>query len=187
MLKILQRFTRLLLKALFRVELRGWEHYPRGAERILIIANHTSFLDGVLLSAFLPDVPVFVINPRMAQRWWVRPFITISRHITIDPANTLYMKVLIQHLRAGERVAIFPEGRITVTGALMKIYVLPVLASDKADAVILPVHLEGAQYSLLSRLGGKARRRLFPRIRLTMLPPRRLHAPEACNGRRRRQ
>jgi acyl-[acyl-carrier-protein]-phospholipid O-acyltransferase/long-chain-fatty-acid--[acyl-carrier-protein] ligase len=83
-------------------------------------------------------------------------------------------------------VAVFPEGRLSVTGALMKIYEGPALAADKADAALLPVYIEGAQYSLLSRLGGIVRRRLLPRIRLTMLPPRRLTRHRG-NSRARRQ
>jgi len=183
---LLQRLTRALFQRLFRVELIGWEHYPHDERRLLIVANHVSYLDGALLAAFLPDMPIFVINTRVAQHWWVRPFIAITRHISIDPTNPLYLKTLIQHLKAGERVAVFPEGRISVTGALMKIYEGPALAADKADAALLPVYIEGAQYSLLSRLQGMVRRRPFPRIRLTLLPPRRL-AATASNGRARRQ
>ena len=58
----------------------------------------------------------------MARHWWIKPFIAITRHISIDPTNSHYLKTLIQHLKAGERVAVFPEGRLSVTGALMKIY-----------------------------------------------------------------
>ncbi len=183
---VLQRLARGLFRRLFRVELRGWEHYPRDGRRLLIVANHLSYLDGALLAAFLPDVPIFVINTHIARHWWVRPFIAVTRHIGIDPTNPHYLKTLIQHLKAGERVAVFPEGRISVTGALMKIYEGPALAADKADATLLPVYIEGAQYSLLSRLSGMVRRRLLPRIRLTMLPPRRL-AATAGSGRARRQ
>lgn len=186
MRQLLQRLTRGLFRWLFRVELRGWEHYPRAEPRLLIVANHVSYLDGALLAAFLPDVPIFVINTHMARHWWIKPFIAVTRHISIDPTNAHYLKTLIQHLKAGERVAVFPEGRISFTGALMKIYEGPALAADKADAALLPVYIEGAQYSLLSRLGGIARRRPFPRVRLTMLPPRRLSAP-ADNGRTRRR
>jgi acyl-[acyl-carrier-protein]-phospholipid O-acyltransferase/long-chain-fatty-acid--[acyl-carrier-protein] ligase len=181
-----QRLVRFLLQWLFRVELRGWEHYPHHEARLLIIANHVSYLDGALLAAFLPDMPIFVINTHMAQHWWIKPFIAITRHISIDPTNSHYLKTLIQHLKAGERVAVFPEGRLTVTGALMKIYEGPALAADKADAALLPVYIEGAQYSLFSRLSGIVRRRLLPRICLTMLPPRRLLAT-SDNGRIRRQ
>ncbi len=183
---VLQRLARGLFQRLFRVELRGWEHYPHDEQRLLIVANHTSYLDGALLAAFLPDVPIFVINTHVARHWWVKPFIAITRHISIDPTNPHYLKTLIQHLKAGERVAVFPEGRISVTGALMKIYEGPALAADKADAALLPVYIEGAQYSLLSRLRGLVRRRPFPRIRLTLLPPRRLTAT-GSNGRARRQ
>ncbi|CDH47499.1 AMP-binding protein [Candidatus Contendibacter odensensis] len=186
MRRLLQRLARYLFRGLFRVELRGWEHYPHHEPRLLIIANHVSYLDGALLAAFLPDLPVFVINTHMARHWWIKPFIAITRHISIDPTNPLYLKILIQHLKAGERVAVFPEGRISVTGALMKIYEGPALAADKADAALLPVYIEGAQYSLLSRLGGKMRRQMLPHIRLTLLPPRRLTAI-AGNGRARRQ
>ncbi len=184
---VLQWLARGLFRRLFRVELRGWEHYPHDEPRLLIVANHVSYLDGALLAAFLPDVPIFVINTQMARRWWVRPFIAITRHISIDPTNSHYLKTLIQHLRAGERVTVFPEGRISVTGALMKIYEGPALAADKADAALLPVYIEGAQYSLLSRLGGMVRRQWFPRIRLTMLPPRRLTTHAASSRARRRE
>lgn len=184
---VLQRLARGVFRRLFRVELRGWEHYPRDEPRLLIVANHVSYLDGALLAAFLPDVPIFVINTHMARHWWVKPFIAVTRHISIDPTNSHYLKTLIQHIKAGERVAVFPEGRISVTGALMKIYEGPALAADKADAALLPVYIEGAQYSLLSRLGGMVRRRLLPRIRLAMLPPRRLTATAGGNGRARRR
>lgn len=183
---VLQRLARSLFRRLFRVELRGWEHYPHDEPRLLIVANHVSYLDGALLAAFLPDMPIFVINTHMARHWWVKPFIAVTRHVSIDPTNSHYLKTLIQHLKAGERVAVFPEGRISVTGTLMKIYEGPALAADKADAALLPVHIEGAQYSLLSRLSGIVRRRLLPHIRLTMLPPRRLTATVG-NGRARRQ
>ncbi len=188
MRRLLQRLIRFLFQHLFRVELRGWEHYPRDEARLLIVANHVSYLDGALLAAFLPDMPIFVINTHMARHWWMKPFIAVTRHVSIDPTNSHYLKTLIQHLKAGERVAVFPEGRISVTGALMKIYEGSALAADKADAALLPIHIEGAQYSLLSRLRGIPRhRRLLPRIRLTMLPPRRLTASAANNRARRQQ
>ncbi len=183
---VLQGLARGVFRRLFRVEVGGWEHYPHDEQRLLIVANHVSYLDGALLAAFLPDVPIFVINTHMARNWWVKPFIAVTRHISIDPTNSHYLKTLIQHLKAGERVVVFPEGRISVTGALMKIYEGPALAADKADAALLPVYIEGAQYSLLSRMRGIVRRRLLPRIRLTMLPPRRLTGTGG-NGRVRRR
>ncbi|MFZ1325363.1 MAG: 1-acyl-sn-glycerol-3-phosphate acyltransferase, partial [Candidatus Contendobacter sp.] len=100
MRRLLQRLVRFLFRHLFRVELRGWEHYPRDEPRLLIVANHVSYLDGALLAAFLPEMPIFVINTHMARHWWIKPFIAITRHISIDPTNSHYLKTLIQHLKS---------------------------------------------------------------------------------------
>ena len=97
MRRVLQRLTRFLCRGLFRVELRGWEHYPRQESRLLIVANHVSYLDGLLLAAFLPDMPVFVIDTHVARRWWVKPFIAITRPISIDPTTPKKQKTKIQH------------------------------------------------------------------------------------------
>ena len=128
-----------------------------------------------------------MINTHVARQWWVKPFIAITRHISVDPTTpALFENADPAH--PGRRTSGgVPEGRLSLTGALMKIYEGPALAADKADAALLPVYIEGAQYSLLSRLGGIARRRLFPRIRLTMLPPRRLSAPPGASRVRRQQ
>ncbi|KAK0340932.1 hypothetical protein LTR94_028499, partial [Friedmanniomyces endolithicus] len=58
--------------------------------------------------------------------------------------------------------------RITVTGALMKVFDGPGMVADKADAPIIPVRIDGAQYTPFSRLRGKVRLRRFPKIRLTV-------------------
>ncbi|MBI3799495.1 MAG: 1-acyl-sn-glycerol-3-phosphate acyltransferase [Deltaproteobacteria bacterium] len=52
MLKPVVRFVLILL---YRVQIHGLEHYYQAGNRVLIIANHTSFLDAVLLAVFLPD------------------------------------------------------------------------------------------------------------------------------------
>jgi acyl-[acyl-carrier-protein]-phospholipid O-acyltransferase/long-chain-fatty-acid--[acyl-carrier-protein] ligase len=82
---------------------------------------------------------------------------------------------------------IFPEGRVTRTCGLMKIYEGPGLIADRAGAVVLPLRIDGAQYTFFTDLKGKMPRRLFPKITLTLLPPRRLHLPETSKGRERRQ
>ncbi len=53
--------------------------------------------------------------------------------------------------------------------------------------MILPVRLDGAQYTPFSRLKGKVRIRWFPKLRVQFLPPQRFDIPEELRGRRRRQ
>src|SRR3546814_17871473 len=69
----------------------------------------------------------------------------------------------------------------------MKVYEGPGMIADKSDAPILPVRIDGAQFTHFSRLKGKFRLRLFPKITITVLPPRRFDIPDEARGRRRRQ
>jgi acyl-[acyl-carrier-protein]-phospholipid O-acyltransferase/long-chain-fatty-acid--[acyl-carrier-protein] ligase len=184
---IIKAFLVGLLKLLYRVEVRGRENYESAGKRVLIVANHVSFLDAVLLAAFLPVKPMFAINTHMARQWWVRPFLRIVDAFPLDPTNPMATKSLIQEMQKDRACVIFPEGRITVTGALMKVYEGPGMIADKADALLLPVRIDGAQYTPFSRLRGKVRIRWFPRITVTILPPRRFDIPEHVVGRARRQ
>jgi acyl-[acyl-carrier-protein]-phospholipid O-acyltransferase/long-chain-fatty-acid--[acyl-carrier-protein] ligase len=175
------------LRVLYRVQLTGLENYASAGERVLIIANHTSFLDAILLAAFMPDRLTFAINTEIAKRWWVRPFLGLVDSLPLDPTNPYSLKTLIRYISQDKRAAIFPEGRITVTGSLMKIYPGPGLVAAKSGAMLLPVRIEGAQYTPFSRLRGRVRMRLFPRISLTILRPRRLSIPPEVRGRERRR
>ncbi len=66
MFKVILRW---ILKTLYRVEVKGAEHLTQFSERTLVVANHTSFLDAVLLYAYLPISATFAINTYIARRW----------------------------------------------------------------------------------------------------------------------
>ena len=183
---MLRGILRLLLKLVYRVDVRGLENYRRAGKRVLIVANHTSFIDALLLAVFLPEQPSFAINTRIARRWYFRPFLRLAKLFRMDPTNPLSLKSLIRFLRGNQRVVIFPEGRITVTGSLMKIYYGPGMVADRSGAMVLPVRIDGAQYTPFSRMRGRLRLRWFPRIRLSILPPRRIEVPAELRGRARR-
>jgi acyl-[acyl-carrier-protein]-phospholipid O-acyltransferase/long-chain-fatty-acid--[acyl-carrier-protein] ligase len=153
-----RRGARALLGWLYRVRIEGLEHYAAAGPRVLIVANHTSFLDAVLLVVFLPDRLTFAIDPRIARLWWVRPFLAFVDVLPVDPTSPFSTKALIGVLKAGRKAVIFPEGRITVTGALMKIYHGPAFVADRAEAVILPVRIAGGpvQPVLVARRSGVA-------------------------------
>lgn len=184
--EILRRSLAFVLWVLYRVEVKGVENFHQAGDRVLIVANHVSFLDGMLLAVYLPKLPMFVVNTYMARNWWVKPFLLLMDYVTIDPANPLYVKSLIRAIERDGPIVIFPEGRITVTGSLMKVYQGPSLVADKAGARILPVHLDGPQYSIFSRLKGVIRQRWFPPVRITILPSRAIEVPDDIRGRERR-
>ncbi len=155
--------ARSLFRLLYRVEVKGMEHLTAKGRRSLIVANHTSFLDGPLLSAFLPERAGFAINTQMAKRWWVKPAFALFDLCPIDPANAMALRSLVDMMRRGRRVVIFPEGRITVTGGLMKIYEGPAAVAQMARGHVIPVRIDGAHLTPFSRLAGKLPTVLFPR------------------------
>ncbi len=178
--------VRVVLRAAYRVEVHGLEHMPTPGSRAVVVVNHLSFLDGVLLGAFLPGKPTFAVHTQIAQSIWIKPFLKLFRAFPVDPTNPLAAKAMVRAVREGQTLVIFPEGRITVTGALMKVFDGPGMVADKADAPIIPVRLDGPQYTPFSRMKGKVRQRWFPRITLTVLPPRRFAIEGEMTARERR-
>src|SRR6266851_4445685 len=184
---ILKTLLAALFRLVYRVEVKGIENYRKAGERVVIVANHLSFLDGPLLAAFLPGRPAFAINTARAQAWWTRPFLGLFDAVPIDPTKPLATKILIRAVEQGRRCVIFPEGRITVTGALMKIYEGPGMIADKAKATILPVRIDGPQFTRFSRLKGKLRRRWSPPVTITLQEPQVIALPDEIKGRKRRR
>lgn len=176
-----------ILKLLYRVEIKGLENYEKAGKRAVIVVNHVSFLDPVLLAAFLPVKPLFAVNTHIANAWWVKPFLRLVDAFPMDPTNPMAAKALVREVKQDKHCVIFPEGRITVTGALMKVFEGPAMIADQADAELVPVRIDGAQYTVFSRLRGTLRSRWFPKITLTIMPPRKLTVAEGLVGKSRRR
>jgi acyl-[acyl-carrier-protein]-phospholipid O-acyltransferase/long-chain-fatty-acid--[acyl-carrier-protein] ligase len=171
-----------LFRVLFRVRLQGFEHYPDAGERVLIVANHLSYLDPALLWTFLPEEDVtFAISSEIIRQWWARPAPLFARLFPMNPTQPLAIKGLTHYLRQDRKAVIFPEGRITVTGGLMKIYDGAAVIALKSGATVLPVRVDGPQYTRFSHLRGVVRMRWFPPITLTLCPPVRLVVDPAAS------
>ena len=144
--------------------------------------------DGPAALALLEREPVFAIDAGIARRWWVRPALRLFRALPLDPTKPFATRTLIEAVRSGETLVIFPEGRLTVTGSMMKVYDGAALVADKADAPVFPVRIEGLEATPFTRLRpGQVRRRLFPKLVVTALEPARLSLDPALVGRKRRE
>ncbi len=174
--------ARFLFRLFYRVEVKGMEHFQSAGKKALIVPNHTSYLDGPLLSAFLPGRAAFAINSFVSKVWWVKPAFALFDLCPIDPTNPLALRELVNRLKRNQRVVIFPEGRRTSTGGLMKVYEGPAAIAQMAGAKILPLRIDGAIYTPLSRMRGKLRLRWFPKITMTFMPPVTLDNPKELAG-----
>jgi acyl-[acyl-carrier-protein]-phospholipid O-acyltransferase/long-chain-fatty-acid--[acyl-carrier-protein] ligase len=168
---VIKAALRTLLRLLYRVEISGAEHMPPAGTGAVIVVNHVSYIDAALLAAFLPGKPTFAVHTRIAEAWWMKPVMPLFDGFKVDTTNPLSTKAMVRAVQDGRSLVIFPEGRITVTGALMKVFAGPGMVADRSGAPIIPVRIDGAQYSPFSHMKRKWRLRLFPKIRITVLPP----------------
>lgn len=176
--------ARLLLRLLYRFEVHG--NLPK-AGRMLIVSNHQSFLDGIILGAFLPLSPTYLIHSSVANRWYFKLPLFFVRHVVVDTTSPLAIKTLIQLVEAGKPVVIFPEGRITVTGRLMKIYDGPAFVAARTGCPVVPVRIDGPVYSIFGRMRGDFPLMYFPKMRMTIHPPTSVSMPEGRTAKIRRR
>jgi acyl-[acyl-carrier-protein]-phospholipid O-acyltransferase/long-chain-fatty-acid--[acyl-carrier-protein] ligase len=183
---LIRHFLRGLASILYRVSRVG-DTATLAVPRLLIIANHESFLDGLLLGLFLPVDPVFVVHSGIVRFWYFRIFLSQVDYLAVDPASPMAMRKVVRLIESGRPVMIFPEGRISVTGSLMKVYDGPAFVAARTGASIVPVRLDGTLRTYFARVSGKAPHRLFPKITLTILPSTTLAMPQAATARLRRR
>jgi len=184
---MLNSIVKIILKLAFRVQVKGLSHFHQAGDRVLVIANHPSLLDALIIKLFLSKELAYAIDEATASRWWARPFVHMLNFCVVDTHNPLSLKKLVDFLQQDNKVLLFPEGRLSNNNSLMKIYQSTGMVLDKTGATIVPVHIEGSQYTFFTRLQGAVKRRLFPRITLTLLPGRKMQLPDNLSGQKRRE
>lgn len=184
MRKIFRILLRGLVRVLFRVEVHGSAH---AYERTLVVANHESLIDGVLLWLFLPFEATFIVHTQIAAHPLFKIMLRVVPHLAVDPLNPLSMKKALRLIESGRPVVIFPEGRITVTGSLMKIYDGAAFLAAKSGATLIPVRLTGAGQTYFSRLAGIYPRKLFPKLSMHLLVPTRIELTTLGSAKERRR
>ena len=162
---------RALLKVLFRVERIG-DTEVFNNPRTLIVANHESFLDGLLIGLLVPVDAMFVVHSQIANQPLFSFLLRFVPHLMVDSTSPLAMKQVIKLVETGRPVVIFPEGRITKTGSLMKVYDGAAFVAAKTAATIVPIRIDGAARSYFGRLAGIYPRKLFPKVTISIQPRR---------------
>ena len=171
----------LLVKAVYRLRCEGLEHLPPTGAAVLV-ANHVSFVDAVVIMGAAPRPVRFVMDHRIFRT----PLLGfIFRHCGAIPIASARDDLALMEkafadvakaLSEGELVAIFPEGRITRDGELQTFRpgISRILAANPVPVV--PMALSGLWGSFFSRMDGEAmktpfRRGLFSSITLRVGPP----------------
>ncbi|HEY0967610.1 MAG TPA: AMP-binding protein [Opitutaceae bacterium] len=151
----LERIASVIARLLYRVKTRGWENIPAGGA--LIVANHLSYVDMVVLQMACPRPLRFVgyegfLKVHPIYQWLYR----ISGTIPVSSTNALETtRRVVKALQDGELVCLFPEGSISRTGQLMKIRRGFELMARKAGVPVVPVAHDGLWGSIFSFSGSR--------------------------------
>ncbi len=174
--EFLMRFLAwMLVHTFYRVRQKGLEHIPETGPCV-IVCNHVSYVDAVVLAACIRRPIRFVMDHRIFRVPLLSFIFRTMRTIPIAPAKEdAAMKErafaeVARSLAEGEVVGIFPEGRLTETGEMgpFRPGVQQIVATTPVP--VIPLALRGLWGSFFSRsYQGRAMRRfrgVFSRIEL---------------------
>ncbi|MBP6941747.1 MAG: AMP-binding protein [Syntrophorhabdaceae bacterium] len=168
---IVEEGCRLLFKTYFslvhRVSVTGMENVPKAFEKLIIISNHESLIDGVLLWTYLNLKLKILVSRTRARERRFKFFMQNDYTVPLDTMNPYSLKGIIERVNKGTPLLVFPEGRMTGTGSLMKIYEGTGFVAYKTGAQILPIHLSNTYSTMFSGKEG-GRRKLFAHVSVTI-------------------
>ncbi|WP_051621049.1 AMP-binding protein [Paenibacillus sp. UNC451MF] len=158
---ILIAILKIVFRLCFKFKISGL-HKLDFSQPTILMPNHVSLLDAILLAAYLPEEAAFVVNTKIAKRF--RLVLKLRRHITVNPLNPYSVRTMVKTVQSGVPLVLFPEGRITTTSGLMKIYTGISYIALKTGAQLVPIAINGAERSKLSYIGRKIKTVWFPVI-----------------------
>jgi acyl-[acyl-carrier-protein]-phospholipid O-acyltransferase / long-chain-fatty-acid--[acyl-carrier-protein] ligase len=130
---------------------------------VLLLPNHVSWWDWLLIGACLDNDWRFVTSSTAAEVSWFHQRIMINRRtFPVDMNSPFAVKRMAEYLQKGGRLVLFPEGRLTCTGALMKLFDGTGFLIYKTRAKVITAYIRGAQRLPFSRTPGQTR--WFPRL-----------------------
>ena len=135
------------LNLFYNIEIKGKQNIIKTKGSAIILANNNSFIDPLILATYLPREVIFLTDSNIANRFWMKIILKYAHHLPVDPTNPMAIKTVLSELEKGKKIVIFPEGRMSTTGGIMKIYKGPSMIVQKANAPIIPIYIQNTQYS----------------------------------------
>ncbi len=135
-----------------RRKLEGWETLPeaiRNGAPVIFFGNHASLLDPPLLISTLPDHPVFIAKKELGRVPVLGTAIKLAGFILIDRGHQRQAYASLQdaalRIRAGQSVAIFPEGTRTTDGAVQPFKRGSFHLALEASVPLVPLAIRGGR------------------------------------------
>jgi acyl-[acyl-carrier-protein]-phospholipid O-acyltransferase/long-chain-fatty-acid--[acyl-carrier-protein] ligase len=158
----MKRILRWILRLLYRFEAFD-EHVLATPGPVLLLPNHVSWWDWLLIGVCLEDDWRFVTSSVVSRTSWVHRLIMDNRRTFPIDVNSAYaVKHMAEFLQKGGRMVLFPEGRITWTGSLMKLFDGTGFLLHRTRAKVITAYIRGGVRLPFSR--NPDPKNLFPKI-----------------------
>ncbi len=168
--------------------LEGWESLPEGIRNgapVIFFANHASLLDPPLLISTLPDHPVFIAKKELGRVPVLGQAIHLAGFILIDRAHQKKAHASLEdaalRIRAGQSVAIFPEGTRTMDGSLQPFKRGSFHLALEAGVPLVPLAIRGG-HEILPKGAWRTRGGPYTLTVGEPLDPARFHDPESLRS-----
>ncbi|MFP6672208.1 MAG: MFS transporter [Pirellulaceae bacterium] len=141
----------------YRIRIDGLKKLPEEGGALLV-ANHISWLDGILLLMISPRPIRTIVYAGHFQNRWVRWLAETFGSILMSPSPKSIaraLKTAREALNNGELVCIFPEGGISRSGQIQTFKPGMMKILKGTEAPVIPVYLDGLWGSIFSFQGGK--------------------------------
>ncbi|MFV8463832.1 MFS transporter [Vibrio campbellii] len=152
-------FTWVVTHTMYRVKHKNLHNLPENGGA-LIVCNHVSYMDALLLSAVCPRLIRFVMEEDYAKLPPLRRFLKRAGVIPISSTNRRSIrnafKEVEQALHEGHIVCIFPEGKLTSDGEVAEFMRGMELIIRRSPVPVIPMALKGLWGSYFSRYKGRA-------------------------------
>ncbi len=158
----------LLLHTLYRIDVKGADQIPDDGP-CLLVCNHVSFADAVVIGASIRRPVRFVMDHRIFRIPVLSWFFRTVGAIPIAPAHEdaaaldRAYQLIADALAAGDVVCLFPEGKLTASGELQVFRQGVQHIVERTPVPVVPMALRGLWGSFFSRHGGAAMSRPFKR------------------------
>jgi 1-acyl-sn-glycerol-3-phosphate acyltransferase len=138
-----------LVRIYLRLTVRGAGAIPASGGAI-VVANHASFLDPIVLGSACPRQIHFIVLQSMYDWWRLRWFYWGMHTIPVraGEADPKAIRQALTRLRSGEVVGLFPEGGRSGDGTLQDAKVGAALLAALSGVPVVPCWIQGAHQSL---------------------------------------
>lgn len=144
-----------IVRSVYKIKPVGESQMPKKGG-MLLLPNHVSYVDALILSAASPRPLRFVIWDVLYKLWWMNGFLRFVGTVPISATRAKdAVKAVAAALQAGEVVCLFPEGQLTRHGMVNELRKGFELMARQGKAQVMPAYMDGLYGSIFSFEGGK--------------------------------